>query len=33
MDITGIDLLDQNVGMACAEVRLRCSFIRNEDIH
>ena len=23
MDITGIDLFDQNVGMACANVRLR----------
>ena len=23
MDITGIDLFDQNVGMACAKVRLR----------
>ena len=27
MDITGIDLFDQNVGMTCAEVRLRCSWI------
>ena len=27
MDITGIDLFDQNVGMACTEVRLRCSWI------
>ena len=27
MNITGIDLFDQNVGMACAKVRLRCSFI------
>ena len=27
MDITGIDLFDQNVGMACAEVRHRCSWI------
>ena len=26
-DITGIDLLDQNVIMVCAEVRLRCSWI------
>ena len=27
MDITGIDLFDQKVGMACAEVRHRCSWI------
>ena len=27
MEITGIDLFDQNVGMACANVRLRCSWI------
>ena len=27
MDITGIDLFDQNVGMACAKVRLRCLWI------
>ena len=27
MDITRIDLFDQNVGMACPEVRLRCSWI------
>ena len=27
MDINGIELLDQNVGMACAKVRLRCSWI------
>ena len=27
MDITGIDLFDQNVDLACAEVRLRCSWI------
>ena len=26
-DITGIDLFDQNVGMACAEARLRCTWI------
>ena len=26
MDITGIDLFDQNVGMACAKVRIRCSW-------
>ena len=27
MDITSIDLFDQNVGMACATVRLRCLLI------
>ena len=27
MDITDIDLFDQNVGIACAEVRIRCSWI------
>ena len=27
MNITGIDLFDQNVGMACPKVRLRCSCI------
>ena len=27
MDISGIDLFDQNVGMACGKVRLRCSGI------
>ena len=27
MDITGIDLFDQNVGMTCTKVRLRCSWI------
>ena len=27
MEITGIDLFDQNVGMACANVRLRCAII------
>ena len=27
MDITGIDLFDQNVGMACAKVRFKCSWI------
>ena len=27
MDITGIDLFDQNVGMACTEVRHRCSWL------
>ena len=27
MDISGIDLFDQNVGMACARIRLRCSWI------
>ena len=26
-DITDNDLFDQNVGMTCAEVRLRCSWI------
>ena len=27
MGITGIDLFDQNVGMACTEVRHRCSWL------
>ena len=27
MDITSIDLFDQNVDMACAKVRLRCLLI------
>ena len=27
MDITGIDLFDQNVGMACAEVTVECSWV------
>ena len=27
MDVTGIDLFDLNVGMVCAKVRLRCSWI------
>ena len=27
MDITGIDLFDQNMGMTCAEARLRCLWI------
>ena len=27
MDIIGIDLFDQNVAMACAEVILRCLWI------
>ena len=27
MDITGIDLFDQNVGMACARIRIRCSWM------
>ena len=27
MDKTGIDLFDVNVGMVCATVRLRCSWI------
>ena len=27
MDITSIDLFDQNIGTACANVRLRCLLI------
>ena len=27
MNITGIDLFDQNAGMACTEVRHRCSWL------
>ena len=27
MNITDIDLFDQNVGMECANIRLRCSLI------
>ena len=27
IDITGINLFDQNVGMACAEVRVTCSWL------
>ena len=27
MDITGIDLFDQNVCMVCAEVRVTCSWL------
>ena len=27
MEITGIDLFDLNVGMACANIRLRCLWI------
>ena len=27
MNITDIDLFDQNVGMVCANIRLRCSLI------
>ena len=27
MNITGIDLFDQNMSMACAKVGLRCSWI------
>ena len=27
MDITGIDLFDQNMSIVCAKVRLRCSWI------
>ena len=26
INITGMDLFDQNVGMACVEIRLRCSW-------
>ena len=33
MDITGIDLFDLNVGMVCAKVRLRCSWISLILIH
>ena len=33
MNITGIDLFDHNVGMACPNVRLRCSFISLLLIH
>ena len=29
MEVTGIDLFDLNVGMACANVRLRCLWIFN----
>ena len=32
LDITGIDLFDQNVGTACANVRLRCSFDQIRDM-
>ena len=31
--ITGNDLFDQNVGMACAKIRLRCSWILLELIY
>ena len=27
MDITGIDLFDQNICMVCAEVRVTCSWL------
>ena len=27
IDISGIDLFDQNVGMACAKIRFRCSWL------
>ena len=27
MEVTGIDLFDLNVGMVCANVRLRCAII------
>ena len=27
MEVIGIDLFDLNVGMACADVRLRCTII------
>ena len=27
IDISGIDLFDQNVGKTCGQVRLRCSWI------
>ena len=27
MEVIGIDLCDLNVGMACADVRLRCAII------
>ena len=33
MHITCIDLFDHNVGMACAKVTLRCSFISLLLIH
>ena len=33
MDMTSIDLLDQNVGMTCAIVRLRSSWILLELIY
>ena len=26
IDISGIDLFDRNVGMACAKIRFRCSW-------
>ena len=33
MHITGINLFDHNVGIACAKVRLRCSWISLLLIH
>ena len=33
MAINGIDLFDQNVGMTCAKVRLRCSWLLLELIY
>ena len=33
MDITDIDLFDQNVSMTCAEARLRCLWISLVLIH
>ena len=27
MNVTGIESIDQNVGMACAEARIRCTWI------
>ena len=33
IDNTGIDLFDQNVGMACANVRLRCLLILLIEYH
>ena len=33
MEITDIDFFDLNVGMACANVRLRCAIISPALIH
>ena len=33
MEITGIDLFDLNVGMPCANVRLRCAIISLASIY